>query len=109
MRFVTPDVVRIPLKNGEDWIEVKKELTVGEEKRFRSAGLKHMAQADGETKIDIDWAAMARARVEAYLVDWSATKADPKNKGKVVAVKVTRETIEALAPEDFDEIDEAIQ
>lgn len=118
MRFVTPDVERIALKNDE-WIEVKKELSVGEEKRFRSAGFKAMtttptAAGDGgagqpaaqTTAIDVDWARLAIARVEAYLVDWSATRTV---RGKVQAVPVTRAAIESLAQEDFEEIDDAIQ
>jgi hypothetical protein len=121
MRFVTPDVVRIPLKDGADgtknWIEVKKELTVGEEKRFRTMGFKQMTPSSGgeqsdkggdptDAKIDVDWARLALARVETYLQDWSATKTV---KDKVVPVPVTRSAIEQLAEEDFDEIDKAIQ
>lgn len=106
MRFVTPDVVRIPLKNGE-WIEIKRELTVGEEKRFRSAGLKNMKAEDGGSSIEIDWTAMALARVETYLLEWSATRTDAA--GKTVSVPVTRKNIEALTQDDFDEIDQAIQ
>lgn len=116
MRFVTPEVERIALKddaNGQpQWIDVKRELTVGEEKRYRSAGFKQMstAQGGGESSgpaIDVDWARLAIARVEAYLVDWSATRVDKA--GKVVQVPVTRANIEGLAQEDFNEIDDAIQ
>lgn len=112
MRFVTPEVERIQLSNG-DWIEVLKELTVGEEKKYRAAGLKNMRQGakdkDGnaEQAIEIDWEEMAIARVKAYLVEWSATEQD--NKGRTVQVPVTLDTIRALAPEDFDEIDKAIE
>lgn len=111
MRFVTPEVVRIDLKNGpngeKNWISVKKELTIGEEKRFRSAGLTGMKPGDkGESQIAVDWGALAIGRVTTYLVDWSATN---EIKGKKVSVPVTREAIEALDQADFDEIDEAIQ
>lgn len=106
MRFVTPEVVRIPLQNGE-WIEVKKELTAGEEKSYRSAGMKGVKSEDGQNAIEIDWVAMSIARVTAYLVDWSATRQD--GEGKTVAVPVTPANIKALAEEDFTEIDEAIQ
>lgn len=99
MRFVSPETVRIDLGNG-DWIEVKKELTVGEEMRFRSAGLQ---KANGKAEVDIDWTAMAFARVEAYLVDWSARGKDDK------PVKVERSAIEALDSESFAAIDTAIQ
>jgi len=79
------------------------ELTVGEDKRFRSQGLRRMSQSGGDTAIDIDWSALALARVEAYLVDWSAKKPDGKD------LPVSRGAIEALATEDFEEIDAAIQ
>lgn len=99
MRFVSPETVRIDLGNG-DWITVKKELNVGEEKRFRSSGLR---RAHDKGSVDIDWSAMALARVEAYLVAWSACDKD----GKPVAVD--RSALEALSVEDFDAIDAAIQ
>jgi hypothetical protein len=109
MRFVTPEVVRIDLKDGpngeKNWIEVKKELTVGEEKRFRSAGLTGM-KPGAVSEISVDWGALAIGRLLAYLTDWSATKLV---KGKPVAVPVTRDAIEALDQADFDEIDDAIQ
>jgi len=106
MRFVQPETVRLDLHDGTSWIEVKRELTVGEDRRYRSAGLRRMSQPNGETSVEVDWTAMALARVEAYLVDWSATK--PDGKGKEQPVPVTRAAIEALASEDFDEIDAAI-
>jgi len=110
MRFVSPETVRITLADGpngdKNWIDVKKDLTAGEEKRYRSAGLRRMtprADANSSSEIDIDWLAMALARVEAYLVDWSAKKPDGKD------LPVTRQAIEALETTDFDEIDTAIQ
>lgn len=110
MRFVTPDVERIPLKDGPDgeknWIEVKRELTAGEKQRYRTAGLSRMHAAAGagnDTAIDVDWERMALARVEAYLVDWSAKDAKGKD------VKVSASAIRALSEDDFREIDEAIE
>lgn len=104
MRFVRPDTVRLTLKNG-DWIEVKKELTVGEDRRFRAAGLKRLSGSPGSqsASVDVDWEAMALARVEAYLTDWSAKDANGKD------VSVTPSAIRNLASEDFEEIDQAIQ
>lgn len=106
MRFVTPDVAHIELKDGE-WIDVKQELTVGEEKRYRSAGLKNVKQQDGQMSIEVDWVALALARVGAYLVDWSAKRS--VGEGKSVSVPVSAESINALDQDTFDEIDAAIQ
>lgn len=108
MRFVTPESKRLHLKDGPDgeknWIDVKLHLTVGEEKKYRSAGFKQLtpgsdpdAAEQKDAKIDVDWSRLAFARAEAYLIDWSSKQA------------LKRATIEALHPEDFDEIDEAIK
>jgi len=99
MRFVVPEVKRLHLKNGVDWIDVKKELSVGEERKYRTRGMKSMVGVigDGDPAVDIDWQLMSLSRVEAYVVDWSDKQ------------KVSRESIEALASEDFDEIDELVK
>lgn len=106
MRFVSPETARIHLKNGSDWIDVKKELTVGEDKKYRTSGFKRVAQGDSDTgsspEIAIDFSQMALARVEAYLVDWSDKRAIDTDSKK-------RAAIEALAVDDFEEIDQAIQ
>lgn len=107
MKFVVPETVRIDLADSQ-WIEVKKFLSAVEEKRFRSAGLKRMTprKADGDepsNEVEIDWAAMAFARVVTYLVDWSARAADGKR------LPVTKDAIGQLDTESFEEIDAAIQ
>ncbi len=133
MKFVNPDTVRIDLKdtiveytavgaideNGtlaeksmqrreKNWIEVKQELSAVEEKRFRTSGLKRMSQRKGDgdelqNDVEIDWAAMALARVTAYLVEWSAKKPDGSR------LPVSRDAIGLLDSASFDEIDTAIQ
>lgn len=124
MRFVSPETVRIPLPESfedvqidvknedgsitkrlerqtiENWIEVKKDLNVGDEKRLESFGFKRAASQSEE--VDIDWALRAIGRVLVYLVDWSAKDA----KGEKVAI--TRSSIESLDTDDFDQIDKAI-
>lgn len=98
MRFVSPETVRVALSDGH-WIEVKKELTVGEEVAFRTSGWKRMGKGDAE----IDWAAMSFARADAYIVDWSAKTPSGKD------LKLTPEAIRSLDKTSFDEIDKAIQ
>lgn len=103
MKFASADTTKIDLKNGH-WIEVKNELGKGEQTRYRSAGLGRMSQRAGnQNEVDVDWAAMAMARVVTYLVDWSAVD----SRGKSIAV--SRSAVESLDPESFDEIDEAIK
>lgn len=103
MRFVAPETVRIELPGGQDWIVVKKELTAGEERKFRSAGLMKVSHQGKDPEIGVNWADMAFARVEAYLVDWSAQKPDGTR------LPVSRTQIEALHTEDFEAIDAAVQ
>lgn len=107
MKFVAPETVRLTLSDGQ-WIEVKKSLSAIEEKRYRSAGMKRMSHRKGDNdeptnEVEIDWTAMALARVVTYLVEWSAR--DEKDR----QVPVSRDTIGQLDQESFDEIDTAIQ
>lgn len=101
-RFVNPDVVRIPLSD-DDWIEIKKELSVGDAKRIQNAALTFVAgERDEDRKIGID---MHRATIEqvfTWLVDWSFR--DSKDK----PVRVSRQAIEALDQETFEEVESAI-
>lgn len=97
MRFVTPETKRYHLANTTDWIELKKELTAGEDKRYRTQGLRKMTGAGtGDAAIDVDWMSMSMARVETYLYAWS-DKRPP-----------TRQAIEDLSTDDFEEIDALI-
>ena len=107
MRFVAPDTVRLSLSDGH-WIEVKQELTAGEKQRYRTAGLRRMSarkDADGESanEVDVDWVALANARVNVYLVDWSARDAKDK------PMPLTPAAISNLDQASFEEIDAAIQ
>lgn len=120
MRFVTPAVVRKTLKDGpngeKNWIDLKKELTIGEKNAFRTAGFRQLtpgddAPADGspkdpnakDAKIDVDWKALSFARANAYLMEWSAKKSDGKD------MPLTRAAIEALDEDDFNEINTVIE
>jgi len=100
MRFVKPEITRLEFvdSDGEKaWIEVKNELTVGEEKRYRAAAFGRVQAMGGSNGIDIDWECMAFARVDAYLVEWSDKR--PLN----------TDAIRALSSEDFEQIDALIQ
>lgn len=112
MRFVTPESVRIDLKDGpngeKNWIRIKKELSVGDDRRYRAAGMKNLRPGADVSSIEIDWSEMAIARVNAYLVDWSATMPDPKDPDNPKKVKVTPQAIAELDRESFEEIDSAI-
>lgn len=110
MRFVAPEVVRIDLPNG-DWIDVKKWLTAAEENRYRTRAFKGMraeTRPDSPdevkaTEIGVDWTMLAVARVEAYVVEWSARD----EKGH--PIPVTLDTIGRLHPDDFKVLDDAVK
>lgn len=99
-RFATPATVRCELSDG-DWIEIKEMLTVGDQKRIEASGLKRFNPQENNN-LTVDFAEFSFARTAAYLVDWSLRGADDK------PVPVSRAAIEALAPETYQEIEEAI-
>lgn len=123
MRFVSPETARLELPDtvttetvegesrevrAKNWIEVKKMLTAGEEKRYRAAGFGRVSQradvaqptagdaAKAKNEIDVDWTALAFARALAYVVDWSEKR------------KFDADSLQALHPDDFKAIDDAI-
>src|SRR3990167_8126958 len=73
---VTPDVVRVELRYGDApfWIELKKELTTGEQKRLYAAGFRSWSkttpgvQEAGEEarRLNIHWDQMVFEKVRTY-------------------------------------------
>ena len=80
------------------WIDVKRELTVGEQRKVETAGFRGVVQGaetrrPGEaasTEIAIDWRTQSFARTEVYLLDWSLAD-DKGNK-----LKISRDVVESL-------------
>jgi hypothetical protein len=100
LRFVTPEVVRVALSDG-DWIEIKRRLTVGERRRILSRAASGGISSDG-ARVHVDAAEMAFARVEAWMLDWSFTGLDEK------PVAYSPAALKNLDPETFTEIESAI-
>ena len=73
-RFVQPDVIRLPLSDG-DWIDVKKELNAGEQRRVFSRLVKTMHFNE---KAEIDAEQVGLSKVVEYVVGWSFTDAAGK-------------------------------
>ena len=101
-RFVTPDEVKINL-SGEDWIKIKKKLNVGETRKMQLGGIKMTGKA-GQTQMEmtVDVEALSMAKVAVYLLDWSFEDAEGRR------VELSRESIEALDEESYQEITDAI-
>jgi hypothetical protein len=98
VRFVKPEVVRIPLTDG-DWVDVKKRLTVGEARRATQSFVGHF-NADGSRTPNMELLGMGM--VLAYVVDWSFVDAQDKR------VSVSLDAIKNLDQATYSEIDEAI-
>lgn len=98
VRFVTPDTVKLTLSDG-DWIEVKRQLTVGEERKAFQAIVGEVK--DGWRRPNVEMVGVAE--VEAYLVDWSFRDGHDK------PVPLSRDAILQLDSESYNEIEAALQ
>lgn len=106
IQFVNAVAVRKDLPGG-GWIELKSELSAGERRRMETAGMGKVSAVISagheQNELAIDWDRVNMARVEAYLVGWSATTPDGK------PVQITRDALDALAQASFDAINEIVQ
>jgi hypothetical protein len=98
-RFVIPEVVRLPLSDG-DWIEVKKRLSVGEA-RLATSSFVGVYKSDGSRTPNLDTLGMGN--VLAYLVRWSFRD------GQDLPVSVSLDALKSLDLETYREIEEAIE
>lgn len=101
-KFVNGDVHRIDISDG-DWIEVKKDLNTGDQKRLEAAGNGvPIKLADGSMYTPIDWSIYEIDRAAIFLTAWSLQD------GNGQPVKLERAAICALEPMDFEEINTTI-
>ncbi len=106
-RFPAPLVERLPLSDA-DWIEIKRDLTVGEEKDISLLAMRELSQTDGNVKFTLDYQLLPFAKAVIYLVSWSFHNA----KGPVKLEDDQRKRLSqlrALDRDTWDEIDAAIQ
>jgi hypothetical protein len=97
-RFVSPDVVRLPLTEG-DWIDVKKRLNTGEQRRVFAKMARDMVPGE---KVKLDPEQVGIAKVLEYLIGWSLTDG-------VKPVPLSAAAVGNLEVETFNEIREAIE
>ena len=104
-RFVSPESVKIDISDG-DWIEIKRQLTNGEQKAVNRAAFRSRYElTDGDTGssfVEMDMGSFALAKLGAYLVDWSFK--DERGKD----VKLTPDAMRNLDQETAAEIEAAI-
>jgi hypothetical protein len=98
VRFVEPELVRLPLSDG-DWIDVKKILTTGEQRRMFADMRRRFAPGELPS---VDPAQVALARAVAYIVMWSFVDRHGQ------PVPVSPGAIDQLDTWTFTEIREAI-
>jgi hypothetical protein len=98
-RFVTPEIVRIPLSDG-DWIEVKKRLSVGES---RQATTSFIGRFHGDGSRTPNPEMLGMGWILAYLVRWSFRD------GNDLPVGVSLDALKALDLDTYAEIEKAIE
>jgi hypothetical protein len=98
-RFVQPEIVRLELSDGE-WLEVKKRLTVGEERRIFGSMVQSVKQDGTSYMPNMDM--IGKAELLAYIVEWSFKDAQDK------PVKFSSDALDALTPEAYKEIEAAV-
>lgn len=98
--YVSPEVVRLPLTNG-DWIEVKRELTIGETKAVVQRSTKYI-EVNGEVVGVRDDTEFDTELALAYIVAWSATD---KNG---VSLPLSKDALLAQSNDHYREITRAI-
>ena len=93
------------------WVEMKQQLTEGEQRRVQTSGFKSiksdpqaakLPEAERSAEITIDWVAQSFARTLAWVTDWSL--ADVKGN----KLPVRRDTLEQLHPDMYAAIEGVI-
>lgn len=97
-RFVQPEIVRLSLSDG-DFIDVKKELTAGEQRRMFAAMMRDMTPGE---KVTLNPELVGRTKLTAYVVGWSFVDAEGK------PVPVSDSAIDNLDTDSYAEMVKAI-
>jgi hypothetical protein len=106
LRFAKPSTKTLDLPDGE-WIEVREELSVGEQRKAYTAAVKGSTKTEDGTRTEYDAQRLSFALVVAYLVSWSVrdAKGQPVD---ITTLEKRRAAVEALDEESFNVIDAAI-
>jgi hypothetical protein len=100
-RFVSNEIVRLDLSDG-DWIEVKSELSYGEQQSLFLGDVQMTGMFGGEKDVKVDLEMINIRDMVMWIVDWSFEDA----KGKRVPVSL--ESIKALTGSTAEEVDAAL-
>ena len=99
LRFVQPDLVRLPLSDG-DFIDVKRELSAGEQRHMFAGMVLHGVVPGEKTLLDPERVGITK--MVEYLVGWSLVDANG------APVPVSESALKNLQSETYTEIMVAI-
>lgn len=99
--FVAPHTDRVPLGDG-DWIDLKRELTIGDQKALESAALHDPIIINGTLYQPIDWGKYELIRVTVWITGWSLL--DLQGQPAPIAL----DAVKALRPTSFAAINATI-
>lgn len=89
---------RIPIPAIKGWIEVRDEISVGEERRVFAGAVKGTTQTkDNEPRMEYDAERVSFGTTALYIVDWSLKR------------KFSADALKAMKPEIYKAIDGAVQ
>lgn len=97
-RFVQPEVVRLALSDG-DYLDVKKQLTAGEQRKAFTDQVKSMHLGD---KAEIEPFRIGITRILAYVVGWSFVDQDGH------PVPFSESAVNNLETDTYNEINDAL-
>lgn len=100
-RVVAQGTEHIEISDG-DWIEVKRELNTGDQKRLDGAGLKPPVLVGNRIINPVDWGLFEMEKALIWLTDWSIVGPD----GKVLPLNM--DAIKSIDTETFEEINDII-
>lgn len=101
--FVKPEVVQLKLKDGERWIEIKSRLNIRDQRVAQMGAIRSAETSPGRGFSKFELEALYDVRkVETYLTDWNFID----ERGK--AVKLSRDAVEALDVDTFEEMKDLI-
>jgi hypothetical protein len=97
--FVDPTKsTRIEVPAIRGWIEVRDEISIGEERKVFGAAVKGLTSTkDGEQRMDYDTEKVSFGNVVLYVTDWSLKKT------------LSADALKSLKPAIYKAIDEAVQ
>jgi len=98
LRFVQPEVVRLPLSDN-DFIDIKKELTAGEQRLIFTSLVKQMSFGE---KAILEPRMVGMTKILAYLVAWSFLDSEGR------PVPVSESAVNNLDLDSYSEIEQAI-